>query len=164
MIDHNKCPSSKKSAEKSILRKSFFHHSEPSHSHHKYIIKILWINQSHLGPLDPAVLDEGVPAHLHRHLLGRRAVFDEAALPVNGKLVRNGNIVTILPKVYKVCVTCNSSDARTQELGWYFNWMALSDQSDQMENLFSAEPLYSLLHMSMFRISNRYNIQKSSGF
>ena len=31
IIDHNKCPSSKKSAEKCILRKSFFHHSEPSH-------------------------------------------------------------------------------------------------------------------------------------
>ena len=32
IIDHNKCPSSKKSAEKCILRKSFFHHSEPTHS------------------------------------------------------------------------------------------------------------------------------------
>ena len=32
ILDHNKCPSSKKSAEKCILRKSFFHHSEPTHS------------------------------------------------------------------------------------------------------------------------------------
>ena len=31
IIDHNKCPSSKKSAEKCILRKSFFHHSEPKY-------------------------------------------------------------------------------------------------------------------------------------
>ena len=31
VIDHNKCPSSKKSAEKCILRKSFFHHSEPNY-------------------------------------------------------------------------------------------------------------------------------------
>ena len=29
IIDYNKCPSSEKSAEKCILRKSFFHHSEP---------------------------------------------------------------------------------------------------------------------------------------
>ena len=31
IIDHNKCPSSEKSAEKCILRKSYFHHSEPSY-------------------------------------------------------------------------------------------------------------------------------------
>ena len=31
IIDHNKCPSSKKSAEKCILRKSYFHHSEPNY-------------------------------------------------------------------------------------------------------------------------------------
>ena len=31
IIDHNKCPTSKKSAERCILRKSFFHHSEPTH-------------------------------------------------------------------------------------------------------------------------------------
>ena len=31
IIDHNKCPSSKKSAEKCILRNSYFHHSEPNH-------------------------------------------------------------------------------------------------------------------------------------
>ena len=32
IIDYNKCPSSKKSAEKFILRKSFFHHSEPKYN------------------------------------------------------------------------------------------------------------------------------------
>ena len=32
IIDHNKCPSSENSAEKCILRKSYFHHSEPIHS------------------------------------------------------------------------------------------------------------------------------------
>ena len=31
MIGHNKCPSSEKSAEKCIFRKSYFHHSEPSY-------------------------------------------------------------------------------------------------------------------------------------
>ena len=31
MIDHNKCPTSEKSAEKCILRNSYFHHSEPNH-------------------------------------------------------------------------------------------------------------------------------------
>ena len=31
IIDHNKCSSSEKSAEKCILRKSFFHHSEPTY-------------------------------------------------------------------------------------------------------------------------------------
>ena len=31
MIDHNKCPSSEKSDEKCILRKSNFHHSEPKY-------------------------------------------------------------------------------------------------------------------------------------
>ena len=39
IIDHNKCPSSEKSAEKCILRKSFFHHSEPKHV--EFGIKIL---------------------------------------------------------------------------------------------------------------------------
>ena len=29
IIHHNNCPSSEKSAEKCILRKSYFHHSEP---------------------------------------------------------------------------------------------------------------------------------------
>ena len=32
IIDHNKCPSGKKSAEKCIFRKSFFHHSEPTYT------------------------------------------------------------------------------------------------------------------------------------
>ena len=36
IIDHNKFPSSEKSAEKCILRNSYFHHSEP-----KYIQYIL---------------------------------------------------------------------------------------------------------------------------
>ena len=31
IIHHNKCPSSEKSAEKCILRNSYFHHSEPSY-------------------------------------------------------------------------------------------------------------------------------------
>ena len=31
MIDHNKCPTSEKSAEKCILRNSYFHHSEPKY-------------------------------------------------------------------------------------------------------------------------------------
>ena len=55
----------------------------------------LSLDTAHLGPLDPAVFDEGVPADLHRDLLGRGAVLDEAALPVSRKLVSNGNIVTI---------------------------------------------------------------------
>ena len=32
IIDYNKCPSSEKSAEKCILRKSYFHHSEPRYN------------------------------------------------------------------------------------------------------------------------------------
>ena len=32
VIDHNKYPSSEKSAEKCILRNSYFHHSEPSYN------------------------------------------------------------------------------------------------------------------------------------
>ena len=32
MIDHNKCPTSEKSAEKCILRNSYFHHSEPNYT------------------------------------------------------------------------------------------------------------------------------------
>ena len=32
IIDRNKCPSYEKSAEKCILRKSYFHHSEPNHT------------------------------------------------------------------------------------------------------------------------------------
>ena len=32
IIDHNKCPSSEKSAEKYILRSSYFHHSEPRYA------------------------------------------------------------------------------------------------------------------------------------
>ena len=37
IIDHNKCPSSEKSYEKHLLRKSNFHHSEPN-----YIAKKSW--------------------------------------------------------------------------------------------------------------------------
>ena len=66
----------------------------------------LSLDTAHLGPLDPAVLDEGVPADLHRDLLGRGAVLDEAALPVSRKLVSNGweycNHLN-LSKVRKVC-------------------------------------------------------------
>ena len=40
MIDHNKCPTSEKSAEKCILRNSYFHHSEPSNRRTK--MKIWW--------------------------------------------------------------------------------------------------------------------------
>ena len=32
VIDHNKYPSSEKSAEKCILRNSYFHHSEPKYA------------------------------------------------------------------------------------------------------------------------------------
>ena len=32
IIDHNKCPSSEKPPEKCILRKSYFHHSEPNYN------------------------------------------------------------------------------------------------------------------------------------
>ena len=32
IIDHNKCPSSEKSDEKHLLRKSNFHHSEPNYA------------------------------------------------------------------------------------------------------------------------------------
>ena len=42
MIDHNKCPTSEKSAEKCILRNSYFHHSEPSHDVFLYIICTVW--------------------------------------------------------------------------------------------------------------------------
>ena len=31
VVDHNKCPSSENSTEKCILRKSYFHHSEPNY-------------------------------------------------------------------------------------------------------------------------------------
>ena len=49
IIDHNKCPSSKKSAEKCILRNSYFHHSEPSYTfielkvENKVIVRILLV-------------------------------------------------------------------------------------------------------------------------
>ena len=33
IIDHNKCPFCEKSAEKSILRQPYFHHSEPKYRH-----------------------------------------------------------------------------------------------------------------------------------
>ena len=39
IIDHNKCPSSEKSAEKCILRKSYFHHSEPRYAYNAIRLK-----------------------------------------------------------------------------------------------------------------------------
>merc|ERR1739836_237607 len=41
IIDHNKCSSSEKSAEKCILRNSYFHHSEPNHRIKRKLLSLL---------------------------------------------------------------------------------------------------------------------------
>ena len=41
VIDHNKYPSSEKSAEKCILRNSYFHHSEPNHRIKRKLLSLL---------------------------------------------------------------------------------------------------------------------------
>ena len=38
VIDHNKYPSSEKSAEKCILMNSYFHHSEPNYTTHQHTL------------------------------------------------------------------------------------------------------------------------------
>ena len=42
LIDHNKCPSSEKSDEKCILRKSKFHQILPNHIHNRCNI-LVWM-------------------------------------------------------------------------------------------------------------------------
>ena len=46
IIDHNKCPSSEKSAKKCILRKSYFHHSEPTYNNMGWKLLALLIVKS----------------------------------------------------------------------------------------------------------------------
>ena len=120
MIDHNKCPSSEKSDEKCILRKSNFHHSEPRYWDSKAKYSQTFANSSIFQSYDRS---SPAPSRDTETKLGSAALAPGAASPTDSfidRMIMSAQQVlycTVLYYSIQYCtVSCRHS--RTSAAPW----------------------------------------------